>query len=57
MLKVNKDNGEYSLQDMVSPEDEKGGFLDTVFMDGKLLVDHCLEDIRARLIYDSMHNL
>jgi nicotinamide phosphoribosyltransferase len=49
LLKVNKDNGEYSLQDMVSPEDEKGGFLDTVFLDGKLLIDHRLGDIRSRL--------
>ena len=39
----------YELVDQVSPEEEAKGELKEVFVDGKLLVDHTLGDIRNRL--------
>ena len=43
------DNGDYVLQDQVSPAQEITGHLYPVFDDGKLLIDNTLSDIRARL--------
>jgi len=44
-----EEDGEYVLRDRVSEEEEKGGCLELVFIDGKLLVDHELSDIRMRV--------
>jgi nicotinamide phosphoribosyltransferase len=49
LLKVELENEEYVLRDMVSPEEEKNGELRHVFLDGHLLVDWTLEQIRERL--------
>lgn len=49
LLRVNFVNGKYELQDQVTWEEEAGGELKEVFRDGKLLIDHKLEQIRARV--------
>lgn len=49
LLRVNKLNGEYVLQDCCTWEEEQGGELVEVFRDGKLLVDQTLAEIRARI--------
>lgn len=49
LLRVDLVNGEYTLKDQCTPEEEEGGELKTVFLDGKLLVDHTLAEIRARV--------
>jgi nicotinamide phosphoribosyltransferase len=49
LLKVELVGGEYVLKDEVSPEEENGGELVTVYENGKLLVDHSLQEIRNRL--------
>ncbi len=41
-------NGDYIVTDCVTPEEEKMGELKPVFLDGKLLIDHTLADIRNR---------
>ena len=43
---------EYLLKhkDCVTPEEEEGGELKTVFLDGKLLIDQTLAEIRARVL-------
>lgn len=49
LLRVDKVDGVYVLRDKVTKEEEAGGELKSVFRDGKLLVDHKLSEIRARL--------
>ncbi|OZI07254.1 nicotinate phosphoribosyltransferase [Siphonobacter sp. BAB-5385] len=50
LMKVEGENGWVSgLSDEVSPEEATRGLLQTVFKDGKLLVEHRLADIRTRL--------
>ncbi len=49
LLRVDLVDGEYVLRDCVSKEEESGGELKEVFRDGKLLVDHTLAEIRARV--------
>jgi nicotinamide phosphoribosyltransferase len=49
LLKVELQDGEYLLKDEVSPEEENGGELVTVYENGKLLVDRSLQEIRNRL--------
>lgn len=49
LLRVDKVDGVYVLRDKVTKEEEAGGELISVFRDGKLLVDHKLSEIRARL--------
>ncbi len=44
------ENGEYVLKDQVSLEEKNNSDLKEVFRDGKLLVDHTLAEIRARLV-------
>jgi len=46
LLRVNKD---LTLTEAVSPEEEKEGLLETVFLDGKLMREETLAQIRARL--------
>lgn len=49
LIKIELVDGKYSLKDQVSWEEEKQGELIEVFKDGKLIVDHKLSDIRARI--------
>ena len=46
---VSKENGKYVPQDEGTWEQEKGGYLDTIFKDGKLCREHTLSDIRKRI--------
>lgn len=48
-IKVVKEDNRYILVDRVSREEEQLGELKEVFRDGKLLIDHKLSEIRARL--------
>ena len=43
------DKGDFILHDRVSKEEEKLGFLEIIFEDGKLLKDQTLQEIRNRL--------
>ncbi|MDP2692442.1 MAG: nicotinate phosphoribosyltransferase [bacterium] len=49
LLRVDLINGQYILKDCCTKEEESGGELKEVFRDGKLLVDHKLSEIRARV--------
>lgn len=49
LLRVDLIEGEYVLKDCCTVEEEKGGELKEVFRDGKLLIDHSLSEIRARV--------
>jgi len=49
LLRIDLVDGEYVLKDEVSPEEENDGELVTVYENGKLLVDHSLQEIRNRL--------
>jgi nicotinamide phosphoribosyltransferase len=48
MMLVKDGNGKYHTVDQVSEADEKLGFLQTVFKDGKVVKTHTLAEIRAR---------
>lgn len=48
MMLVKDGNGKYHTVDQVSEADEKLGFLETVFKDGKVVKTHTLAEIRAR---------
>ena len=47
LLRVNAD---MTLSECVTPEEEKTGMLQTVFLNGKLMVDESLQTIRTRLL-------
>lgn len=49
LLRVDKVGNDFVLKDQCTWEEEAGGELKTVFLDGKLLVDQSLSEIRARL--------
>ncbi len=49
LLRVDLINNKYVLKDQCTPEEEAGGELKEVFCDGKLLIDHKLSEIRARV--------
>jgi nicotinamide phosphoribosyltransferase len=49
LLRVDLVNGQYVLKDCCTPEEEEGGELKTVFLDGKLIVDYTLQEIRDRV--------
>lgn len=49
LLRVEEENGSYKLYDQQTPEQEEHGCLETVYENGKLLIDHTLSDIRARI--------
>lgn len=49
LLRVDKTADGYRLQDNCTPEEEAGGALVEVFRNGRLLVDHSLSEIRARV--------
>lgn len=53
LVRVDKDpTGGYTYTDCVTPEEEMRGELQTVFLDGKLLVNDSLAQIRERLAAD-----
>lgn len=49
LLRVDKVGNDFVLKDQCTWEEEAGGELKTVFLDGKLLVDQSLSEIRTRL--------
>lgn len=49
LLRVDGDNGKYTLADCVSVTEEKQGALQTVFLDGEIFKETTLSGIRARL--------
>ena len=49
LMKVELENGVYTLEDQVTWEQEKLGELKEVFRDGKLLIDQTLVEIRQRV--------
>jgi nicotinamide phosphoribosyltransferase len=49
LIRVEKVNGRYVAYDQQTPEQEEQGELKTVFLDGKLVKEHALAAIRARL--------
>lgn len=49
LIRVDLVGGEYVYTDCATPEQEAGGELKTVFLDGKLVREHTLAEIRARL--------
>jgi nicotinamide phosphoribosyltransferase len=49
LLRVNRVDGKLVLQENVTEEEEKGGELETVFENGRLVKDQSLSEIRERL--------
>jgi nicotinamide phosphoribosyltransferase len=49
LMKIEWQNGVYTLIDNTTWEQEKQGELKEVFRDGKLLIDQSLEEIRQRI--------
>lgn len=49
LIKIIKEDNQYSLVDSVTWEEERQGELNEVYRDGQLLVDHSLKEIRARV--------
>lgn len=49
LLRVDIVNGKYILKDCCTLEEELGGELKEVFRNGKLLIDHTLQEIRNRV--------
>lgn len=49
LIKIELENGEYTLYDQVTWNQEKTGELKEVFRDGNLLIDQSLEEIRKRI--------
>jgi nicotinamide phosphoribosyltransferase len=49
LLRVDIINNEYTLKDCCTPEEEAGGELKEVFLNGKLLIDWTLKQIRDRV--------
>ncbi len=49
LLRVDLVDGNYTLKDQCTKEEEAGGELKEVFRDGKLLIDHSLQEIRDRV--------
>lgn len=47
LLRVNAD---YTLSQQVSEKEEQSGVLETVFLDGKMVREHTLSEIRTRLL-------
>lgn len=49
LLRVDEINGTLVLKDRCTPEEEDGGLLETTFLNGKLVRETTLSEIRARL--------
>ncbi len=50
LIKLYQENGQINFKDQVSQEEERKGLLQTVFKDGKVLIEDNLNQIRTRLI-------
>ena len=50
LIQLYNENGQINFTDQVSKEEESKGLLQTVYIDGKLIVDDNLNQIRKRLI-------
>lgn len=50
LLRVEEENGTFVLYDQQTPQQEMQGVLETVFLDGKLIKNQSLQEIRQRLI-------
>jgi nicotinamide phosphoribosyltransferase len=50
LLRIEREHGDYVLYDRQTPEQEKQGYLTTVFEDGKVVLEHKVADIRTRLL-------
>jgi nicotinamide phosphoribosyltransferase len=49
LLRVDLVDGEYVLRDQCTPEEERGGCLKTVFLNGTIVTRHTLAEIRERV--------
>ena len=49
LIRMDRKEGKYSMQDQVSWEEEQKGAMKEVFRDGKLLIDWSLKEIRANI--------
>jgi nicotinamide phosphoribosyltransferase len=49
LMRINLENGIYTLKDQATWDEENGGELKEVFRDGKLLINQSLTDIRMRI--------
>ena len=49
LLRVEKEDGKFVLYDQQTPEQEEQGLLETVFIDGHLIKETSLEEIRQRV--------
>ena len=49
LLRIEKENGKFVLYDQQTPEQEQQGLLETVFLDGKLVKETSLQEIRKRV--------
>lgn len=49
LMKIEGKNGNYTLVDSISWQEEQQGELREVFRDGQLLIDHTLADVRERV--------
>lgn len=50
LLRVDRDDsGRFILRDNVTPEEERGGELKEVFVDGKIMINESIADIRNRI--------
>jgi nicotinamide phosphoribosyltransferase len=49
LMRINLENGIFTLKDQAIWDEEKGGELKEVFRDGKLLINQSLTDIRIRI--------
>ncbi len=49
LLRVENENGKFVLYDQQTPEQEQQGLLDTVFLNGKLVKETSLQEIRERV--------
>jgi len=49
LIRVEFENGHYVLYDHQTKEQEEGGLLETVFLDGKIVKNQTLQEIRTRM--------
>lgn len=49
LLRVDEIDGKYVLTDRVTSEEEEGGALETVFIDGNIVKDFIISAIRTKL--------
>ncbi|WP_108801711.1 nicotinate phosphoribosyltransferase [Aquimarina sp. Aq107] len=50
LMQLNKSNGEIILKDQCTKEEETKGLFETVFKDGRLILDESLSEIRKRML-------